>query len=270
MRIWDIDPGYLSRGNLLGEHRELHAILSIIEHDKTGYANHPETRRWRGHDGALRMRHAQLAAEMSLRSYTDRTPVPVSRGNHPWPNTYIDPPEKQFAILARKYAGAPAGRIPLPRTSEELWSHHKYSIMARDPERARRLGRAVARRDLAFSDLASELVELLRVRPSEGGTRNAALHMWGHVSHCRARVPAEHGSEVSAALSDTEAEGGGPSGDPPPDATAIRPGQEANPQAWPLDELLAKTQRRALEIGEPYLIRSTALAELAAWLHAVE
>jgi len=43
MRVWDINPGYLNRQNLLGEHRELHGIVSILVNRKKGYANHPET-----------------------------------------------------------------------------------------------------------------------------------------------------------------------------------------------------------------------------------
>ena len=34
MRIWDVNPGYLNRQSLLGEHRELHAIFSIIKNNK--------------------------------------------------------------------------------------------------------------------------------------------------------------------------------------------------------------------------------------------
>jgi len=30
MRLWDINPGYLNRQSLLGEHRELHGIVSIL------------------------------------------------------------------------------------------------------------------------------------------------------------------------------------------------------------------------------------------------
>jgi len=50
MRVWDINPGYLNRQSLLGEHRELHGIISIIVNKKKGYANHPETVRWVGYE----------------------------------------------------------------------------------------------------------------------------------------------------------------------------------------------------------------------------
>ena len=53
MRIWDVNPGYLNRQSLLGEHRELHAIVSIIKNNKKGYSRHPETLRWMGFGWAL-------------------------------------------------------------------------------------------------------------------------------------------------------------------------------------------------------------------------
>ena len=78
MRVWDISPGYLNRQSLLGEHREVHALLVILAEDRAGYANHPETRRWRGRLPALMVRHTWLAEEMGLRGYRERSPVPES------------------------------------------------------------------------------------------------------------------------------------------------------------------------------------------------
>ena len=69
MRIWDIHPGYLNRQSLLGEHRELHAIVSIIGNKKKGYSRHPETVRWVGYGWALGQRHRLLSAEMALRGF---------------------------------------------------------------------------------------------------------------------------------------------------------------------------------------------------------
>ena len=42
MRIWDVPPECLCRQHLLGEHRELHAIWTILTTGKTGYTRHPE------------------------------------------------------------------------------------------------------------------------------------------------------------------------------------------------------------------------------------
>jgi hypothetical protein len=57
MRIWDLEPRFLCDRHLLGEHRELHAIWTILTLGRRGYANHPETRRWRGRLAALYARH---------------------------------------------------------------------------------------------------------------------------------------------------------------------------------------------------------------------
>jgi len=182
MRIWDLSPGFLNRGSLLGEHRELHGLLVIVEQGKRGYARHPETMRWRRHLGALRRRHDLLAAEMALRGYQDRTPVRSGRAST-WPAAYIDSPAGQIALLKRKYVGRDGGRIRLPRSNQELWAAHKYSVLARDQAAYRAIGRTVSRlrRGASLDDLALELVELLR-RPAGGGDlENAILHMWGHV-----------------------------------------------------------------------------------------
>ncbi|HPI67359.1 MAG TPA: pyrimidine dimer DNA glycosylase/endonuclease V [bacterium] len=69
MRIWDIEPKFLCRSHLLGEHRELHAIWSVIVKNKKGYSQHPETKRWQGKLKALYWRHEKLVKEMARRGY---------------------------------------------------------------------------------------------------------------------------------------------------------------------------------------------------------
>ena len=231
MRIWDINPGYLNRQSLLGEHRELHGIVSILVNKKKGYSKHPETLRWVGLGWALRQRHKLLASEMALRGFTDRSPVLMHAGKEKWPETYIDEPFRQFQVLGEKYLDKEGGRIPLPKNAQQLWSHHKYSIMARDVNLYKQIGKEVAgmRPHHDFSELAKVLTEQLRICPSAGGLRNALQHMWGHVSEYRETKKDDIGS-------------------------------------WPLDKLLEEIQRRTLEFSEPYLATSTALSELKAWI----
>lgn len=69
MRIWDLSPRYLCRQHLLGEHRELHAIWSILTKNKKGYRAHPETKRWQGKLKALYLRHDKLVEEIIKRGY---------------------------------------------------------------------------------------------------------------------------------------------------------------------------------------------------------
>lgn len=69
MRVWDIPPDKLCRNHLLGEHRELHAIWSILTKNKKGYSKHPETLRWKHKLAALYERHEKLIKEMADRGY---------------------------------------------------------------------------------------------------------------------------------------------------------------------------------------------------------
>ena len=102
MRVWDVNPGYLNRQSLLGEHRELHGIVSIIANNKKGYSKHPETLRWVGHGWALKQRHKLLVAEMNLRGYVDKSPVLLRSNKNEWPEVFIDSPATQLSILRKK------------------------------------------------------------------------------------------------------------------------------------------------------------------------
>ena len=75
MRIWDIPPSQLCRKHLLGEHRELHAIWTVLTQDKKGYRKHPETIRWEGKLAALYNRHEEEVAEMLERKYAHHSPL---------------------------------------------------------------------------------------------------------------------------------------------------------------------------------------------------
>lgn len=229
MRIWDIDPGYLNRQSLLGEHRELHGIVSIIVNGKKGYAKHPETVRWSGYGWALHMRHRQLAGEMALRGYSDKSPVITCSSKGQWPEVYLDSPERQFGLLREKYTDREEGRIPLPRSVQHLWAQHKYSVLARNPELYRKIGRDVAAKAIECGALSMLLTTVLREPPTVGGIGNAVQHMWGYVSHM------------------------------PPECRADTAG-------WPLRRLLAEVQQRAMANGVAYLVESTALGELMVWL----
>lgn len=75
MRIWDITPNKLCRQHLLGEHRELHAMWTILTAGKKGYRNHPETIRWEGKLAALYNRHEEEVKEMIKRGYSHHSPL---------------------------------------------------------------------------------------------------------------------------------------------------------------------------------------------------
>jgi hypothetical protein len=103
MRIWDLSPAVLCRQHLLGEHRELHAMWAILTSGKQGYANHPETRRWRGKQAALFSRHEALVAEMARRGYRHGTPLdPALATGSAVQDAYVDAPERQRELLRAK------------------------------------------------------------------------------------------------------------------------------------------------------------------------
>lgn len=77
MRIWDIAPKKLCRNHLLGEHRELHAIWSVLTKNKKGYSRHPETLRWRGRLKALYLKHGEIVLDMKRRGYKHLSPLPA-------------------------------------------------------------------------------------------------------------------------------------------------------------------------------------------------
>jgi len=231
MRIWDIDPGYLNTELLLSEHRILHETVAILTARKPGMINSQETSRWFGFGWALRQRHRLLVAEMNLRGYADITPVLTRSGKESWPDLERDEPIAQLQMLADLYLEQEPGRIPLPANAHELWAQHKYSVLARNQAAYRRIGKRVAgyRRNDDFADLAFQLTQTMRKAPTESGARNALQHMWGHVS-------GDGDAAVTGMLMQS------PVG------------------------LLREIQHRAIEQREPYLMASTALGELQAWM----
>jgi hypothetical protein len=231
MRIWDIDPGFLNTDLLLSEHRILHETVAILTARKPGMINSQETSRWFGFGWALRQRHRLLVAEMNLRGYADITPVLTRSGKESWPDLERDEPIAQFQMLADLYLEQEPGRISLPVNAHQLWAQHKYSVLARNQAAYRRIGTRVSkyRRNDDYADLAFQLTQAMRKPPTEGGIINALQHMWGHVS------------------------GDGDAGD---HETLMQ-----NPS-----KLLREIQHRAIEQREPYLMASTALGELQAWM----
>ncbi len=103
MRIWDLDPAILCRQHLLGEHRELHAIWSILTKDKKGYRRHPETIRWIGRTKALFLRHELLVEEMEKRGYHHHSPLTQSKViDQSTQDLFVNTPDEQIAILRGK------------------------------------------------------------------------------------------------------------------------------------------------------------------------
>jgi len=76
VRIWRLPVWILDRQHLLGEHNELHTIVSVILRGGGGWWNHPQTNRFKGRLGLLVDRHRQQVEEMERRGYNHRSPLP--------------------------------------------------------------------------------------------------------------------------------------------------------------------------------------------------
>ena len=103
MRIWDIPIDKLCDNHLLGEHRELHAIWSILTNNKKGYSYHPETLRWKGKLKALYLRHEKQIKEMHKRGFNHNSPLEkkLAIGNG-IQTQLVDSLQKQIQILKNK------------------------------------------------------------------------------------------------------------------------------------------------------------------------
>ena len=107
MRIWDLDPALLCDRHLLGEHRELHGIWSILTTGKRGYSRHPETLRWNGRLAALYARHEAEVAEMDRRGFRHASPLDAQLATGEAVQTErVDSLEAQRARLARCPCGS--------------------------------------------------------------------------------------------------------------------------------------------------------------------
>ncbi len=103
MRVWDIPPRKLCRQHLLGEHRELHAMWTVITENKKGYSKHPETLRWKGKLNAMYLRHEELVIEMHSRGYNHHSPLDKRKATgKSKQDVFVDTPSRQIEILKEK------------------------------------------------------------------------------------------------------------------------------------------------------------------------
>lgn len=121
MRVWDLGPEVLCRNHLLGEHRELHAIWSILTEGRKGYARHPETLRWKGKLRALYGRHEALVREIARRGYKHKTPLPsgLAKGKAKQ-DEFVDSLADQARILKDKPCGCKIGMASRLSSSGKL------------------------------------------------------------------------------------------------------------------------------------------------------
>lgn len=103
MRVWDLEPAILCRNHLLGEHREIHSIWTVITQNKSGYSKHPETLRWFGKLKALFLRHETLVKEMKNRGYNHHSDLDKSLATgSAIQDEFVHTKEEQLKILKEK------------------------------------------------------------------------------------------------------------------------------------------------------------------------
>jgi hypothetical protein len=87
----------------LGEHRELHAIWSILINNKKGYSKHPETLRWKGKLAALYFRHEALVKEFNSRGFKHSSPLDKNLASGlTLQDAYVNTLAEQLRILRQK------------------------------------------------------------------------------------------------------------------------------------------------------------------------
>jgi len=227
MRIWDISTGYLDRKRLLGEHRELHGLFNVISLGKKGYSRHPETLRWVDRRPALCMRHQLLVSEMQLRGYQHHSPLPSSADDIVWPDKWINTAGEQFTLLADKQSQEDSARIPLPLNTQQLWAQHKYSVMAHNPALYSHIGPEVA-----HGIYRDDMVALAESLVNTLRTPPASGHLHNALLHMWGYVS---DSGISIPEDDRQ--------------------------------LISLIQQQAMLRKENYLLNSTALSELQAWVN---
>lgn len=98
-----MSPSILCRQHLLGEHRELHALWSVLTENKKGYSHHPETLRWVGKLKALFARHQNLVKEMKNRGYNHYSDLDIKLAKgKPLQDFFLSSHDEQMKILKGK------------------------------------------------------------------------------------------------------------------------------------------------------------------------
>lgn len=227
MQVWDLASGYLNDDELRAQRQQLQCLLAGSAGQDDG-----EPRRWAHCLNALRCVDAWLLAEWQLRGLPDAPDLGQTRLaplNLVWPKLA----DVQQTLAKLPAVDRPAGRIPLPRSTQTLWSQHKYSVAARSMAAYRAISvKAAASRGMDnFSEVADAIVLQLRQRPAQDSLRDALLQMWGYVSA---------GGHPERGLFDN------------------------------LPRLFAEIQQRARTQANNYLLQATALSELSVWLESPE
>jgi hypothetical protein len=212
--------------DLLGEQMRL--VSAYLDSKSIGKVKPPSSLPlyWHGYEDALAVRTNELMAEMQLRKIPTPDWIRLTDEAIVWPVLPEKSLMEQYAFLVERADKGKTGRIRLPRSPHELWASYKYSTLARNHKAYLQFGQRIATRTIDFPLLLPQLTSICRVKPALGCLRNSLQHMWGYVSKY----------------------------------------STLDPNKASLAELLAEVQLQAVEHADAYLLNSTSLSELAAWL----
>lgn len=97
MRMWTIQPRFMCRQHLLGEHKEIHMLAGCLKKGKTlkGYYEKKLV-----DPASMHKRHEELAIEMQSRGYNHKSILPSLSGIH-LPKIELNPAENLLDLLSR-------------------------------------------------------------------------------------------------------------------------------------------------------------------------
>lgn len=93
MRMWNVRPNLMCKQHLLGEHRELHALVGIVNKD-TSLQGYYDNGLVNPHE--IVERHKVLKEEMEQRGHDHQSPLT-------WSDFDQDPPEKTTVDVEESY-----------------------------------------------------------------------------------------------------------------------------------------------------------------------
>ena len=105
MRMWMVDPKLMCKDHLLGEHRELHAILGILDKKMSisGYIDNNLIQPL-----SIGERHSAIIEEMRSRGYNHNSPIYFD----PASLSYLPEAEQMYIIKANYSAQDLVARCP--------------------------------------------------------------------------------------------------------------------------------------------------------------
>ncbi len=181
--IWNISPAYFSDEDLLCEIDRLKYFLENFDNDTL--KNDKDFQFYYKNSWELKYRIKSIAAELTLRGISTVDLQHIVISNSFESISYEIEPFKQFEMLKSRYKNRNLARVLVPKNAQQLWANHKYSIMARDVNLYRAIGKSVAsNNDMKnFKNLSKVFIEKLRQKPKAGGITNTLHHMWGYISN---------------------------------------------------------------------------------------